>query len=397
MATKDAAQMAQEMKKYNESYDAASGLWTNGYTTEQNVRMKANQIRQKMLENSQAWHTAGSKAEKDALHQENLELNQVLNQYAGGVESSYDGKTGRWTTANRSLGYGDVVDYDRENAKRMYGVSDAQLDAYLTDTGRYYEVPGDSGSQRVGSARNAAGGAAMDAASGSGGSGSSGTRADLDAWRDAALRQAEGKIDYAVEQGVGALQRAEEDAKVMYQTQRDQNAAGEANALDNAALYAELRGDRGGIGLAQYNSIQNQAAENKLAINAAQVKLATDTQRQIADLRAQGEMQKAEKLLEVSQEYLKQLMSLEQWAAEYQLSNAKFQQSVREWENEFALSAAKVTGDYRGTPTLSARQYNDELLKDSAKALLAVGVLPSEQQLAALGVTKEQARLMMRR
>ena len=29
--------------------------------------------------------------------------------------------------------------------------------------------------------------------------------------------------------------------------------------------------------------------------------------------------------------------------------------------------------------------------------LLAVGVLPSEQQLAALGVTKEQARLMMRR
>ena len=52
-----------------------------------------------------------------------------------------------------------------------------------------------------------------------------------------------------------------EDAAAQYQTQRDQVAKYGRNAMDNAALYAELRGDRGGIGLAQYNAVQNAAEE----------------------------------------------------------------------------------------------------------------------------------------
>ena len=77
--------------------------------------------------------------------------------------------------------------------------------------------------------------------------------------------------------------------------------------MDNAALYAELRGDRGGIGLAQYNAVQNAAEENRLAVDAAQIKMATDTDRQIADLRTQGEFAKAKQVLEISQAYLQQL------------------------------------------------------------------------------------------
>lgn len=69
------------------------GRWTNGYTTEHNVRTKANAIRQQMLQNSQNWHTAGTQAERDYLHQQNLELNRILSQYAGGVESGYDPAT----------------------------------------------------------------------------------------------------------------------------------------------------------------------------------------------------------------------------------------------------------------------------------------------------------------
>ena len=106
---------------------------------------------------------------------------------------------------------------------------------------------------------------------------------------DTQRQQTEQKTDYTVENGIKELTRALEDAAKQYDTQRNQAAADEAAALDNQALYAEARGDRGGIGQAQYASIQNTAAMNRRAVNDAQVKLSTDTARQIEDLRAQGE------------------------------------------------------------------------------------------------------------
>ena len=155
--------------------------------------------------------------------------------------------------------------------------------------------------------------------------------------------------------------------------------------------------DRGGIGQQQYNSVQNNAAQNRVTVNAAQVKLATDTQRQIDDLRAQGELEKADKLLEISQAYMQGLVSLGQWAAEYNLSAARLEQSVREWENEFALSAGQVLGSYQGQPTMSAKKYSDSVLAESGSALLAAGVMPSSEQLAAMGLTRQQALLLLGR
>ena len=46
--------------------------------------------------------------------------------------------------------------------------------------------------------------------------------------------------------------------------------------------------------------------------NQAQTKLSTDTARQIADLRAQGEFEKADALLELNQTYLSKLMEIQQ-------------------------------------------------------------------------------------
>ena len=339
--------------------------WNNNYDAQDNLRSQANVIRQQMQENSQNWHKADSKEEKDYLHQQNLELNNLLNQYAGGVESQYDPKTGKWYTENANLGYGDIANYDRENAKRIYGLTDAQIDEYVKNTDRYYTlqhqnpayqnapdanngvIRGNAYAQGATPGNGAGNGGVGMAGYGSGsysyspgqvGDGKGGTfsrNSDLsgylDAWRQAANEQAQKRIDYAVNKGVNDLQRAEEDAKKQFQTQRNQVDADEARNLDNAALYAELRGDRGGIGQQQYSSVQNNAAQNRQTVNSAQVKLATDTQRQIADLRAQGEFQKADKLLEISQSYLQQLVSLEQWAAEYDLSAAQFNESVRQW------------------------------------------------------------------
>lgn len=125
----------------NRTYEfGGTQYWNNNYNAEDNLRSQANAIRQQMLENSQNWHKAGSKEDKDYLHQQNLALNNLLNQYAGGVESRYDPKTGKWYTENADLGYGDIANYDRANAKRLYGLTDQQIDDYIKNTNRYYTL-----------------------------------------------------------------------------------------------------------------------------------------------------------------------------------------------------------------------------------------------------------------
>ena len=180
----------------------------------------------------------------------------------------------------------------------------------------------------------------------------------LDKWLAAAREQAEKKVDYATSNSINELKRAEEDAQGQFQTQRDQIAADAAKASDNRALYNERTGDRGGIGAAQYDSIANTAAQNQLAVNQAQTKLSTDTARQIADLRAQGEYTKADELLQLSQSYLQQLISIQQWSAEFNLSVEQFNKQIEQWNYEYELKVADLLGTYRGQQTLSSKQFD---------------------------------------
>ncbi len=217
----------------------------------------------------------------------------------------------------------------------------------------------------------------------------------LDDWLAAAREQQEKSIDYATNQGVAELQRAQEDAKQAYQTQRNQVATAEQRALDNQALYAESRGDRGGIGAAQYAAIQNTAAINTLAVNQQQTKLATDTARQIADLRAQGEYKKADALLTLTQNYLSQLLSLKQWALSFNLSVDEFNNSLKQWALSYEMEVAQLTGTYQGEPTYAAQQDQLNRLSQSGYALLQAGVLPSQEQLDAMGMTQQEAYYWM--
>ena len=240
----------------------------------------------------------------------------------------------------------------------------------------------------------------------SGGYNPSGMRGYLDQWYQSAQQQQQSAIDYATNQGILDLRRAQQDAEAQFQTQRNQIAIDEAKAKDNQALYAEARGDKGGIGAAQYDAIMNTAAQNRLQVNSAQTKLATDTSRQIADLRAQGEYEKADALLTLSQQYLSQLMSLEQWAAEYNLSVAQFNASLQQWQAEYELKVADLLGSYNGQQTLSAKQFEfnqqqyadeqqaaqEKKLASAGEILLAAGILPSASQLAAMGMTETEAQ-----
>ena len=237
--------------------------------------------------------------------------------------------------------------------------------------------------------------------SGSGSDPNSELKGLLDAWQQAALKQSDGRIDYAVQKAVTDLERALADAQPMFKEQAETVAREERQALDNSALYAEMRGDKGGIGQEQYNSIQNTAAQNHLTVQQAQTKLATDTQRQIADLRAQGEFEKADAALQITQQYLQQLIGLEQWAAEYNLSVDQFNESVRQWEAEYnmamqqlQISQSQWQAEFDAAQNRWQAEFDYGKQSDMANigwALLESGVSLSKEQLAAMGIDEAQA------
>ncbi|MCR5663437.1 MAG: hypothetical protein K6G17_01000 [Oscillospiraceae bacterium] len=226
---------------------------------------------------------------------------------------------------------------------------------------------------------------------------------------EAAREQTERRVDEATEEAVRQLRQSEEDAQAGFQSQRDRIAADELRALDNQAYYAEARGDRGGIGLAQYGSIQNTAAVNRAAVNREQQRLAADTARQIAELRAQGEYRKADALLDLTQKQLTQLLQLEQWAREQNMSAERFNLELARWEAEYAWSAhqfgvktelelAALRGELLdGTPTYAARQAERAQLAAAAQALLEAGLTLTPEQIAALGWTEGQYEELIRR
>ena len=334
------------------------------YTAEQQA------IIDKMNANSTQWWMASTQAEQQALHAQNQQLAAQLE--AMGVSTGYNSAAGTWNV-------------------------DGQEVKQIVQNGYVRAATGASTTPTISPLTNRA----------------PDLQSTLDKWLAAAQEQAKLQADYAVQKGVNDLQRAEEDAKEQFQTQRNQVSAAEAKALDNQALYNERRGDRGGIGAAQYDSIMNTAAQNQLAVNQAQVKLSTDTARQIADLRAQGEFQKADALLQLSQTYLQQLISIQQWSAEFNLSVDQFNKQIEQWNNEFELKVADLLGEYRGQQTLASRSLDLQIqaqnfdedyktasltgifrgqpttetqqnLAEAGYALAAAGIEPSESQKAAM-------------
>lgn len=214
-----------------------------------------------------------------------------------------------------------------------------------------------------------------------------------------ARQQYNQQVNQSMDTNAADLNRALADAQGQFQTQQNQIAANEMNALDNAALYAEARGDKGGIGYAQYNNIQNTAAQNRQSVRQAQTKLATDTARQISDLRAKGEFDKADKALELAQTYLSELQRIEEFAANYNLSVDQINTAIAEWEAEFnnankqfadnyELTLAQLTGKFNnGMSTKDALDTLNQNVAKIALSMLDAGVEPtklSPKQLAAL-------------
>ena len=122
---------------YYTNYNASTG-WNNGYSVAMNQRSIANQIRQQMQANSEAWASADA-ATQAYLHEQNQQLAQLLSDSVGGAQSTYNEQLGRWETDNANLGYGyNVGQYnDLDFYRDVYGMTDEQIEQYRNDTDRY--------------------------------------------------------------------------------------------------------------------------------------------------------------------------------------------------------------------------------------------------------------------
>ncbi len=191
--------------------------------------------------------------------------------------------------------------------------------------------------------------------------------AELKRLYEAAARSAEENIDRQTEAAAERLRRAEEEAAASYKDERARIALDEARALDNAALYASLRGDAGGIGLAQYGSIMGAAERSRALVAAERRKLAAQTAREIEELRAEGGYKKADALLELAQERLGKLTELYKWAAERSLDERELESRVERWRSELELKRESLERE-AGSGSAGATERDAEELFEAMRA-----------------------------
>jgi hypothetical protein len=146
----------------------------------------------------------------------------------------------------------------------------------------------------------------------------------LEAWRSEQERAHTAQVERSTAQAEAELAEAQRTAEEALDAQRAAVDLEERRSKDDQALYAHLRGDQGGIGAAQYDAITAAAAKNRQSLRTARTRLAADTAKEMAALRARGEYEKAQALLELSQEYLERLQEIRIWAQEENLSVEKF-------------------------------------------------------------------------
>lgn len=192
------------------------------------------------------------------------------------------------------------------------------------------------------------------------------------------MHQQQNNIDNQTQQNVNKAQRAYEDSLGSYQKQYRDATTNMYQGMDNAALTADTSGRFGGMATARVNSIQNQYQQQRQQLALQQQKLATDTAREIEDLRAQGEFDKADALLKARQQQFQQL----------------YEDAVRVDENQYSNWQYDNTLEREDQSIQREQQTADkEYLQKLGQGFLNLGVMPSESMLTAMGMSQATAQL----
>ena len=217
---------------------------------------------------------------------------------------------------------------------------------------------------------------------------------------DAYAQQQTNTIDQRTRQNMLSAQRNYEDSIGSYQKQYRDATTSMYQGMDNAALTADLSGRYGGMASAQVSSIQNAYQKQRQQIALQQQKLATDTAREIEDLRAQGEFDKADALLKARQQQFQQLYEDAVRVDENQYSNWRYDndnqredaQRAEAYQREDAQRAEAYQREDAAIER-EAQADDKDYLQKLGQSFLSIGVMPSQAMLDAMGISKESAQL----
>jgi hypothetical protein len=194
---------------------------------------------------------------------------------------------------------------------------------------------------------------------------------------DAYAKQQQNSIGYQTDQQVNSALRSYEDATGDYQSQDKSLAANMYNAMDNQALVSRANGQYGGILTAQVGAVQNDYQRQRQQLALQQQKLATDTLREVEDLRTQGEYDKADALLKANQ----------------QKFQALYEDAVRVDENRYANDQWQTALDREDAEIQRQQEQSEKsYLQQLGQLFLGAGAMPSAAMLEAMGLDQATAQ-----
>ncbi len=190
------------------------------------------------------------------------------------------------------------------------------------------------------------------------------------------------------EKAVSALNERLKAAALNYRRSVEAAEADKEREKASAALYSELRGDRGGIGKLEYLSAYQNAAAAKRDAGAALSSERSTVLNEIAEKRNERALNDALGEEKAASSIAAKNAELGKWAYERE-------QAEKSDAAALALKEAALLGEYKGEKTADVENKENsaekKTLSSACYALLERGVMPSEEQLTAAGITKQQA------
>lgn len=210
------------------------------------------------------------------------------------------------------------------------------------------------------------------------------------------------ELQNAYEQNVNAIDRAGEGIGAAYQDARNQTAGASEQAAKNFYEYAAAHGLNSGTG-GQAELARNVTLQNDLnTLNGGEAQAVADLELQrsnaeteynnaIARAEAEGDYQAAAALYKEKVRVEEALIELEIQSRQDALKQYQLQYQARQAEAEDQLAREKLA--------FQKQQYTDSLSQDKSSSLadygeayLKMGILPSDEMLAAMGITRTDAQ-----
>jgi hypothetical protein len=205
-------------------------------------------------------------------------------------------------------------------------------------------------------------------------------RAQYDAYAQGETQAIEAKTQAAV----AAEQQSYEDTVADYQAQYRALTAQGLQATDNQALESRAAGRYGGIGTAQVAAVQQDYQSARQQLSLQQQSLATDTLREMENLRAQGQFDQADALLQIRQMEFSALYEDAVRVDENRYANAQWEESLQREDEALAREQAQAEAQ--------AAQSEKDYLRQLGQTFLTSGVMPSGEMLEAMGLDQATAQ-----